>query len=71
MIQDSQFISFWDFFKECFVPLNGLELPLKPLHKGACELLEQAVLGDLNKSFIIVNVPPRVGKTKMLEALST
>jgi len=71
MTQDSQFISFWDFFKECFVPLNGLELPLKPLHKGACELLEQAVLGDLNKSFIIVNVPPRVGKTKMLEALST
>lgn len=66
----TQFISFWKFFSECFVPFNRLELPLKPLHKGCCEMLQKAVLGDLGKSFIIVNIPPRVGKTKMLEALS-
>jgi len=66
-----QFIGFWEYFRDVFVPLNNLELPLKPLHKGAAELLEKAVLGELNKSFIIVNIPPRVGKTKLLEALST
>lgn len=64
------FISFWEFFRDCFVPFNRLELPLKPLHKGVCEMLQRAVLGDLGKSFIIINIPPRVGKTKILEALS-
>ena len=66
----SQFLSFWQFFSEAFVPLNGLELPLKPLHKGVCDTLEKAYLGDLGKSFVVINIPPRVGKTKILEALS-
>lgn len=66
----SDFVSFWTFFSTCFVPLNNLELPLKALHKGVCDLLEQAVLGQLHKSFIVVNIPPRVGKTKMMEALT-
>lgn len=66
----SDFLSFWKFFSEVFVPLQGLELPLKPLHKGCCDLLQKAVMGQLNKSFIIVSIPPRVGKTKMMEALT-
>ena len=62
------FLSFWQFFSEAFVPLNNLELPLKPLHKGVCDTLEKAYLGELGKSFIVINIPPRVGKTKILEA---
>jgi predicted phage terminase large subunit-like protein len=31
--------------------------------------MEAAVLGNLQKSFIVINIPPRVGKTKMIEAL--
>lgn len=68
-LDPSQYLSFWSFFSKCFVPLNNLELPLKPLHKGVCDLLEKAVLGRLKKSFVIINIPPRVGKTKILEAL--
>lgn len=68
---NDQFLPFWDYFRDCFVPLNNLELPLKELHKGVCEMLERAVLGELGKSFVIINIPPRVGKTKMLEALAS
>ena len=64
-----QFLSFWDFFSQCFVPLGNLELPLKELHRGVCEMLQKAFLGELEKSFICINIPPRVGKTKMMEAL--
>ncbi len=64
------YLSFWEFFSQCYVPFNKLELPLKPLHKGCCEALERAVLGQLHKSFVVVNIPPRVGKTKMMEALT-
>lgn len=64
-----QFIPFFDFFRDCFVPFQKLELPIKPLHKGMCETLQKAALGDLGKAFVILNVPPRVGKTKCCEAL--
>lgn len=67
----SDLLPFWDYFRDVFVPLNRLELPLKPLHKGCCELLERAAFGELGKSFVVVNIPPRVGKTKIMEALGT
>lgn len=65
----SQFLTFWDFFSQCFVPFMNLELPLKPLHRSVCDTLEKAVLGDLGKPFICICIPPRVGKTKLMEAL--
>lgn len=61
-------LSLFRFFSECFVPFQNLSLPIKPLHRGVCDVLESALLGDLHKSFVAVNIPPRVGKTKMLEA---
>jgi predicted phage terminase large subunit-like protein len=67
-IPKHQFLSLWDFFSKVFVPLNRLELPLKPLHKHVCDTLEKAILGNLGKSFLVINIPPRVGKTKMVEA---
>lgn len=67
-MSDEHAISLWTYFSECFVPFQRLELPLKPLHRGVCDTLQKALMGDLGKSFIIINIPPRVGKTKMLEA---
>lgn len=67
----TEFISFWSYFSTAFVPLNNLELPLKELHRATCETLQAAVLGELGKSMVVVNIPPRVGKTKIMEALTT
>jgi predicted phage terminase large subunit-like protein len=67
----SQFISLWDYFGKAFIPFQKLELPLKPLHKGVCDVMQRAALGELKKSFVVVNIPPRVGKTKLMEATIT
>jgi predicted phage terminase large subunit-like protein len=67
----STHLALWRYFSECFVPFQELQLPLKDLHKGACDTLEKALLGELHKSFICINIPPRVGKTKLLEASVT
>lgn len=69
-MSQENYLTFWDFFSKVFVPFNNLELPLKPLHRGVCDMLERAFLGELEKSFVVINIPPRVGKTKMLEALT-
>ncbi len=64
-------LSFWTFFSEAFVPLNNLALPLKPAHKLVCDTLQDAVYGFLTgKQFVVINIPPRIGKTKILEALA-
>lgn len=64
----SEFVSFPKFFEEIFVPLNKLELPIKKLHRDTCAVLEKAFYGELKKNWVVINVPPRVGKTKMVEA---
>lgn len=66
---DDHFISLWDFF-QTFVAAQNLALPLKEAHREACDLLQDAVTGYCDKEFIIVNIPPRVGKTKLMEALA-
>jgi predicted phage terminase large subunit-like protein len=63
-------LSFWEFFSDAFVPLNNLALPLKPAHREVCDALQDAVYGFLGKQFVIINIPPRIGKTKILEALT-
>lgn len=61
-------LSFWQFF-QLFVKAQRLEIPLKPFHHRVCDQLHRAVLGITNKRYIIVNIAPRVGKTKILQAL--
>lgn len=63
------FVSFWKFF-QTFVRLNKLSIVLKPQHRNVCDILQRAVLGQLKKSFIVINIPPRFGKTKICEALA-
>jgi predicted phage terminase large subunit-like protein len=69
------FISFWEFFSVWFVPHCRLNLPLKAAHRDACNVLQRAVMHQLRTAtgapakIVIINVPPRVGKTKMMEAL--
>jgi predicted phage terminase large subunit-like protein len=65
---NKDFIPFPQFFEDVFVPLNKLELPIKPLHRDTCRVLQKAFFGELKKNWVVINVPPRVGKTKMVEA---
>ncbi len=64
------FITFWEFFSELFVPENRIEIPLKRAHRECCGVLHDAYLGHLppEVQFIILNVAPRIGKTKLGEA---
>lgn len=68
-----EFVSLWDYFSEIFVPFNKLEIPLKPEHKRICDALQDAFLGDLPEGieYVVINVAPRIGKTKILEAFGT
>lgn len=58
----------WEFFSECFVPLSGLQIPLKGAHREICEVIESSLLGTLSYEFVVLNVAPRFGKTKICEA---
>lgn len=72
------FIDLWEYFSELFVPEQGLSLPLKPAHEKICTVLQDAFLGFLPPNvvdgvshpiwFIEINLPPRIGKTKLAEA---
>lgn len=63
-----EIITFWEFFSEIFIPLQGIKIPLCSIHKETCDILEKAFLGELNKRFIIINMPPRIGKTLIVNA---
>lgn len=77
---EADYLPFWEFFSELFVPEQRLSIPLKQAHKDICDVLEQAFLGTLPPykdpltgeehaiRFIILNLPPRIGKTKIAEA---
>lgn len=69
-IPAGHFITFWDFFEGIFVPKMKLELPCKQAHKHVCDTLEEAFLGMLLFAIIIINIPPRVGKTKLMQAFA-
>lgn len=63
-------LTLWEFFSEAFIPLQGIQLPLKPMHRAICHTLQDAFLGLLpeNVRFILISMPPRTGKTKICEA---
>jgi len=75
MTDGSPFISFWRFWSECWIPLNGIDLPIKPCHRQICNALQDAFFGQLfapsgkRAQFVVITQPPRTGKTKLLEAL--
>ena len=47
MMTPDQFLSFPYYFEHVFVPLQKLQLPVKPLHRGTCEKLQKAFFGEL------------------------
>lgn len=65
-----EFVSLWTFFSELFVPEQKIAIPLKAEHQQIADALQDAILGDLPEGieFVIINVAPRVGKTKLIEA---
>lgn len=62
-------VTFWEFFSNCFVPEMGWDIPIKKAHRDCCDVLERVILGEITENIIVVNIPPRVGKTKMMQAL--
>lgn len=79
---DGNFVPFWEYFSEAFVPLQGIDIPLKAAHREICDTLEDAFFNGLtpNKDadgkeypveYVIINMPPRIGKTKILEGFET
>lgn len=70
---DPDFIDLWEYFSRVFVPEHGIELPLKKAHREICDALQMAFLGQLAEGieYIVINVCPRVGKTKIAEATVT
>lgn len=66
--KNAEVLSFWEFFSQMFVPHALPSLPLKAFHKDVCDVIERALTGATKKKFIIINIPPRSGKTKLLEA---
>jgi predicted phage terminase large subunit-like protein len=69
MTHPSDLLSFWDFF-QLYVKCQKLSIPLKKMHEEVCHTLQAAALGQLTDyQFFVVNIMPRVGKTKIIEAL--
>lgn len=68
-IAKGQFISFKKFFR-IFVRLNKISIVVKAEHDEVCDVLQKAIAGTLGKSFVLINIPPRFGKTKIMEALA-
>ena len=61
-------LTLWEFFSEAFVPLQGLSIPLKPAHQEICNVIEDSMMCNLSYEFVVLNVAPRFGKTKICEA---
>lgn len=65
--KSEDFLSFYDFFL-IFLELNNIQLTVRDFHKEVCETLQNVFLGILDKKIVIINISPRVGKTKLMEA---
>lgn len=61
-------VPLWEFF-QAFLAGNRVLLEDTECHREICETYEAAVTGQLNYDYIICNMPRRIGKTKILEAL--
>ncbi len=64
----SDSITLWEFF-QVFIAENGIHIPLKAMHREVCGHIEAALLGEYPDTwFYVFNMPPRIGKTKLMEA---
>jgi predicted phage terminase large subunit-like protein len=63
-------LNLYEFF-ETFVAENRVSLYLHDCHREICDMYEAAVLGQMEGyEYFVVNMPRRIGKTKILEALA-
>lgn len=67
MKANNEVITFYKFFCK-FVSLNRIQLKIRPFHKEVCDTLQGVFTGKINKKIVIINISPRVGKTKLMEA---
>ena len=70
-LRPGDFLPFRKFFR-LWVAANGVRLIVQPKHDELCDELQSAVLWQAGHhyEFIIINIPPRFGKTKIMEALA-
>ena len=68
-VDPAEYLPFWEFFK-LFIEFNDIDMPVKDFHREICDAVEDAVLGVTEWEWILINMPPRTGKTKLLEALA-
>lgn len=69
MKTNNEVISFYKFFCK-FVSLNRIQLKVRPFHKEVCDTLQGVFTGKIKKKIVIINISPRVGKTKLMEAFT-
>ena len=63
-------LGFWPFF-QTFVAEGHVSLTLHDCHREICDTYEAAVTGQIPEiEYYVTNMPRRVGKTKILEALA-
>ncbi len=64
------YVPFWEFFSELFIPEMNIQIPLKAAHRKVCDTLEDAFLGELPPGieYVIINIGPRIGKSMIARA---
>lgn len=62
------YIPLHEYFSEMFIPESGIDLPIKDEHKEINDVIEAAYLGDIAEQFVCINMPPRTGKTKIVQS---
>ena len=71
----SAVVTFPFFLENMFLPGMGIDIVLKDIHREAAQQLEDAFLGKMKNAdgtpteWIIINMPPRIGKTLLVCAL--
>lgn len=64
-------IGFSSYFEDLFVPENKIDVEITAAHRDICDVLEAGYLGLLPQQFIWLTMPPRTGKTTIMQALTS
>lgn len=67
-VQLGNFLPFRKFFRY-YIKLHRISLTVTHRHDDLCDQLQRVVLGQLKYSFVVINIPPRWGKTILCQAL--
>ena len=70
LIAPLDLVPFWEFF-QLFIAEERVSIVLHDCHREICETYQGAILGEFpGIEYFVINMPRRIGKTKILEALA-